>query len=143
MKRSLYAGRVLYGEPPHRNIQSKWYISPKEFEPDTYPPFVAAGFILFSSISLPRFYNQSKLHKYFKLDDVHLAIIAEHLNIEPIHMDSVIHRSEPDLDLKNIDATISAHSYTPAKLAKIWKISKDLIRIDKTYFKHLLEIYSN
>lgn len=139
MSESLYAGRVLYGEPPHRNIESKWYVSPDEYRRDKYPPFVAAGFILFTSKSLERFFNASKSHKLFKLDDVHVAIIAEHLQIQPVHMSSVLHRSEPDQDLANINETISAHSFTPTKLAKIWRNAKQFIRLEKSCYEKFLQ----
>lgn len=140
MKLSMYIGRVL-NEGPIRNIESKWYISPEEFKADMYPPLVTAGFILFSSQSLPRFYNESKYHTLFKLDDVHVALLAQHLNIKPIHMPNIIHLSESDVAIENANTIISAHSYSPTKLAEIWRQLNESIGIDKSYLKKLLDIY--
>lgn len=133
MRKSLYAGRVENG-PPERNIKSKWYISYKEYKNKTYPPFVSGAFILFSGESLALFCEASKPRKLFKFDDIHLALIAKHLNITPVHMTGVVHDFIPDQNWFNITENICIHSYTLNRFETIWNNSEHEIRVEDSFF---------
>lgn len=138
VKESLYAGRVIYNALPYRNIKSKWYVSPEEYKEEMYPPFIPAGFILFSSLSLPRFYNASKYNKLFILDDIYLAILAHSLGIQPIHMNSVVSYRKEDIEPRAEDI-VSYHPYSPDKLIYIWEEKKNQIKLNQSIYEDLLE----
>lgn len=138
-EKSFYAGRVFFDGIPYRNNQSKWYISHQEYQHELYPAFVTAGFILFSSRSLSRFYRASKTQTLFKFDDVYLGIIAKYLKITPIDMLEVIDTG-PDCEVENKDTIISVHACAPKDLVEIWKNEKEIIGLNEKSFKKMLEL---
>ena len=136
---SFYAGRVFFDGVPYRNNQSKWYISHQEYQNEMYPAFVAAGFILFSSQSLPRFYHASKTQAIFKFDDVYLGILAKYLKITPIDIEDVIDTGS-DCEIENTDTIISVHACAPDDLVEIWKNEKEIIGLNEKSIKKMLEL---
>ncbi|XP_059670345.1 beta-1,3-galactosyltransferase GALT1-like [Cornus florida] len=85
LKRTNVAHGLLYGlinsdSRPHRNSDSKWYISPEEWPEDTYPPWAhGPGYVISHDIAKAVYkrHKRGRL-KMFKLEDVAMGIwIAE------------------------------------------------------------------
>ncbi|XP_010257549.1 PREDICTED: beta-1,3-galactosyltransferase GALT1-like [Nelumbo nucifera] len=76
----LLYGLINSDSQPHRNTDSKWYISPEEWPEETYPPWAhGPGYVVSHDIakSISKRYKDGSL-KMFKLEDVAMGIwIAE------------------------------------------------------------------
>ncbi|KAG8071185.1 hypothetical protein GUJ93_ZPchr0006g41863 [Zizania palustris] len=74
--RGLLYGRINSDSGPHRNPESKWYISPEEWPEDKYPPWAhGPGYVVSQDIAkaISSWYKTSHL-KMFKLEDVAMGI---------------------------------------------------------------------
>ncbi|KAK1283318.1 Beta-1,3-galactosyltransferase 15 [Acorus calamus] len=78
--RGLLYGLINFDSKPHRNTDSKWYISPEEWPDETYPPWAhGPGYVISRDIAKSVYKQHKKGHlKMFKLEDVAMGIwIAE------------------------------------------------------------------
>lgn len=75
----LLYGLISFDSQPHRNEESKWYISPEEWPYNFYPPWAhGPGYIVSKDIAkfvVQR--HQEKQLKLFKLEDVAMGIWIE------------------------------------------------------------------
>ncbi|KAE8801872.1 Beta-1,3-galactosyltransferase 15 [Hordeum vulgare] len=72
----LLYGRINSDSGPHRNSESKWYISPEEWPEERYPPWAhGPGYVVSEDIAktINIWYKTSRL-KMFKLEDVAMGI---------------------------------------------------------------------
>ncbi|KAI3452846.1 hypothetical protein Pfo_009509 [Paulownia fortunei] len=78
--RGLLYGLINSDSQPHRNPDSKWYISPEEWSDNKYPPWAhGPGYVVSSDIAkaVSKKHRKGRL-KMFKLEDVAMGIwIAE------------------------------------------------------------------
>ncbi|KAK3042410.1 hypothetical protein RJ639_002456 [Escallonia herrerae] len=76
VSRGLLYGLINSDSRPHRNPDSKWYISPEEWSEDTYPPWAhGPGYIVSSDIAKTVYKKHKKGGlKVFKLEDVAMGI---------------------------------------------------------------------
>ncbi|CAK9183741.1 unnamed protein product [Ilex paraguariensis] len=76
VSRGLLYGLINSESRPHRNPDSKWYISPEEWPEDTYPPWAhGPGYVVSSDIAKAIYKRHKKGHlKMFKLEDVAMGI---------------------------------------------------------------------
>ncbi|XP_050277151.1 beta-1,3-galactosyltransferase GALT1 [Quercus robur] len=73
---ALLYGLINSDSRPHRNPDSKWYISPEEWRDETYPPWAhGPGYVVSHDISkaIYKKYKEGNL-KMFKLEDVAMGI---------------------------------------------------------------------
>ncbi|RWW31757.1 hypothetical protein GW17_00003607 [Ensete ventricosum] len=80
--RGLLYGRINSDSQPHRNVESKWYISPKEWPDEKYPPWAhGPGYVVSYDIA-KAVYKQHKEGqlKMFKLEDVAMGIWIDKMN---------------------------------------------------------------
>ncbi|KAF8390182.1 hypothetical protein HHK36_024704 [Tetracentron sinense] len=78
--RGLLYGRINSDSRPHRNPDSKWYISSEEWPEETYPPWAhGPGYVVSRDIAKAVYKRHKKGRlKMFKLEDVAMGIwIAE------------------------------------------------------------------
>lgn len=80
VKHGLLYGLINYDAQPHRNADSKWYISPEEYPEKTYPPWAhGPGYVVSNDIAKVVYtkHKEGSL-RMFKLEDVAMGIwIAE------------------------------------------------------------------
>ncbi|XP_059648833.1 beta-1,3-galactosyltransferase GALT1 [Cornus florida] len=74
--RGLLYGLINSDSRPHRNPESKWYISPKEWPEETYPPWAhGPGYVVSRDIAKAVYKRHKKGNlKMFKLEDVAMGI---------------------------------------------------------------------
>ncbi|KAG9451322.1 hypothetical protein H6P81_011287 [Aristolochia fimbriata] len=72
----LLYGLINSDSQPHRNPDSKWYISPEEWPEETYPPWAhGPGYVVSRDIAKAVYKQHKKGHlKMFKLEDVAMGI---------------------------------------------------------------------
>ncbi|XP_044416598.1 beta-1,3-galactosyltransferase GALT1-like [Triticum aestivum] len=77
----LLYGRINSDSGPHRNSESKWYISPEEWPEERYPPWAhGPGYVVSEDIAktINTWYKTSRL-KMFKLEDVAMGIWVDEM----------------------------------------------------------------
>ncbi|KAK4762748.1 hypothetical protein SAY86_008516 [Trapa natans] len=118
----LLYGLIESDSKPHRNPESKWYISPEEWKDDTYPPWAhGPGYVVSSDIAnaVYKRYNQGKL-KMFKLEDVSMGIWISDLKKE--HGLNVKYQNDDRIFNTGCkDQYIIAHYQGPREMLCLWQ----------------------
>lgn len=71
---------------PHRNKDSKYFITLNEYRPDVFPSFIFGPSYILTSDVIPAIYRESQKQPYLKLEDVFITgIIARILNISIVN----------------------------------------------------------
>ncbi|KAL9240758.1 hypothetical protein vseg_014941 [Gypsophila vaccaria] len=122
----LLYGLISFQSSPHRDKDSKWYISNEEWAKDSYPPWAhGPGYII--SRDIAKFIvqgHQRKDLKLFKLEDVAMGIWIENYknngNKVKYFTDDRFYNAGCDTDY------ILAHYQNPRKLLCLWeKLQKE------------------
>ncbi|KAE9595622.1 hypothetical protein Lal_00030703 [Lupinus albus] len=126
LKRIDVAHGLLYGlinsdSKPHRNSDSKWYISPQEWSEATYPPWAhGPGYVISHDIAntVYRKYREGHL-KMFKLEDVAMGIWIADMKKEGLEV-----RYENEGRVYNEgckDGYVVAHYQGPREMLCLWQ----------------------
>lgn len=138
MEEVLYAGRVV-SRYPQRVKHMKWYLTTEEYPLNTFPPFVAANFLLLSQKSLKTIYSVSNQFKMFFMDDAFLGVLAYKCEIKPVNLPNVIGYLPLLLPYKMYDERVLGfHGFlgvSSNEMVDIWAAVGDSIRFKAEYFK--------
>ncbi|OIW04764.1 hypothetical protein TanjilG_08647 [Lupinus angustifolius] len=126
LKRINLAHGLLYGlinsdSKPHRNSDSKWYISPQEWSEANYPPWAhGPGYVISHDIAktVYRKYREGHL-KMFKLEDVAMGIWIADMKKEGLEV-----RYENEGRVYNEgckDGYVVAHYQGPREMLCLWQ----------------------
>jgi len=77
------------GTKPSRDPQSKWFVSPEEYEPSTYPKYCGGLAYLITPNLIRRLYHEAAASgaKYFWVDDVFVTgILRELAKVDPFYL---------------------------------------------------------
>ena len=76
----FYMGSISYNSEPHRNTNSKWYISYEQYSNSVYPPFAhGPGYVLPKALCVHIAKEDDiKELKVLPLEDVGMAVWVEH-----------------------------------------------------------------
>ena len=122
----LYSGFVFPSSPAMRHWPSKWYVSLEEYPFSKYPPYVTAGSILLTNMSLIDMHFASYYTKHFRFDDIYVAILAKKLSIAPIPNEN-FHFWSFSYDTDKYTDVIAAHGFgDPNHLLHCWNEQKSL-----------------
>ncbi|KAL8218785.1 hypothetical protein R6Q57_022158 [Mikania cordata] len=131
LKRVNVSHGLLYGlinsdSQPHRNPDSKWYISPKEWPEEKYPPWAhGPGYVVSHDIAKAINNKHKKGHlKMFKLEDVAMGIWIADLKKNGLEV-----RYEKEERVYNEgckDGYVVAHYQGPREMLCLWqKLQED------------------
>lgn len=119
-KRSVY-GRLAKKWKPIRNKKSKYYVSPQQYFPSIFPPFVTGPAYLITNDAISDLYRKALEQTYLKLEDVYTTgIVAQLLNIKRIHVSEFLNRRIA-FNQCNIKKAISLHMIKPNEQFDLWK----------------------
>ncbi|KAK7274843.1 hypothetical protein RIF29_15942 [Crotalaria pallida] len=126
LKRINVAHGLLYGlinsdSRPHRNTDSKWYISPQEWSESTYPPWAhGPGYVISHDIAKTVYKKYREGHlKMFKLEDVAMGIWIADMKKEGLEV-----RYENEERVYNEgckDGYVVAHYQGPREMLCLWQ----------------------
>ncbi|XP_051122483.1 beta-1,3-galactosyltransferase GALT1-like [Andrographis paniculata] len=119
--RGLLYGLINTDSKPHRNPDSKWFISPEEWPDDTYPPWAhGPGYVVSNDIArtVSKKHRKGRL-KIFKLEDVAMGIWIADMQKKGLQV-----RYEKDERIINDgckDGYVVAHYQGPRELLCLWQ----------------------
>ncbi|XP_068637179.1 beta-1,3-galactosyltransferase GALT1-like [Aristolochia californica] len=116
----LLYGLINSDSQPHRNPESKWYISPEEWPENTYPPWAhGPGYVVSRDIAKTVYKQHKKgLLKMFKLEDVAMGIwIAE---MKKNGLDVKYIKEERVYNEGCRDGYVVAHYQGPREMLCLW-----------------------
>ncbi|XP_047322749.1 beta-1,3-galactosyltransferase GALT1 [Impatiens glandulifera] len=133
LKRINATQGLLYGlinsdSQPHRNPDSKWYISPEEWREDTYPPWAhGPGYVISGDIAkaIHKQYEEGKL-KMFKLEDVAMGIWIADLKKQGLEVKYEMEERVFNDGCK--DGYVVAHYQGPREMMCLWTKLRDTKR---------------
>lgn len=119
-KRTIY-GRLAKKWKPIRNRKSKYYVSPQQYFPTTFPHFTTGPAYLFTADIVHELYAKSLNQTYLKLEDVYTTgIVAQQLNIKRIQVNEFLNRRIA-FNQCNIKKAISLHMIKANEQFDLWK----------------------
>jgi beta-1,3-galactosyltransferase len=130
LKQSKVKNGFLYGlinsdAKPHRDPNSKWYINPKEWEEETYPPWAhGPGYVVSKDIAtlIHKKYESGQL-KMFKLEDVAMGVWIANLKKDGLKVSYVNEPRVYNEGCKN--NYVVAHYQNPRHMLCLWKILQE------------------
>ncbi|XP_072141610.1 beta-1,3-galactosyltransferase 1-like [Dermacentor andersoni] len=128
VKRTMWG--YLYRDPqPDRNVSSKWYVSRKEYAPDTYPPFLSGTGYLISGDSIAALEELTHDECFFPFEDVYLtSFVAKRAQVSRLGLNgfSIEHKwfHQPC----STPRVVTSHDWSAAALRQEW--SRAVSRLD-------------
>ncbi|KAG2659333.1 beta-1,3-galactosyltransferase GALT1-like isoform X2 [Panicum virgatum] len=117
----LLYGRIDSDSSPHRNPESKWYISQEEWPEEKYPPWAhGPGYVVSQDIAreINTWYKASHL-KMFKLEDVAMGIWVNDLKKDGL---PVKYETDTRINIDGCnDGYIVAHYQEPRDMLCLWE----------------------
>lgn len=119
-KRTIY-GRLAKKWKPIRNKKSKYYVSPQQYGPSTFPQFTTGPAYLMTHDCVHDLYVRALNETYLKLEDVYTTgIVAQKLGIKRVHVNEFLNRRIA-FNQCNIKKAISLHMIKPQEQFDLWK----------------------
>jgi len=123
-QRNIY-GRLAKKWKPIRNKKSKYYISPQQYKPPTFPDFTTGPAYLFPAHLAKELYIAALNHTYFKLEDVFVTgIVANSLKIKRVQAPEFLNK-RVSLTSCAVQKGISIHMVKGAEQFDLWKKQLD------------------
>ncbi|VDI31445.1 Hypothetical predicted protein [Mytilus galloprovincialis] len=126
-RENIQSGRdVMFGHKqcnsdPVRSKASKyrkWYISEREYQPLTLPPFLSGGSVLTHFNVVRKLRIAFPYMKPIFLDDVYVSLVAQKLGVHILHNERFVNS---DLRRMNFNFIISCHNYNSTEyLYEAW-----------------------
>ncbi|XWS44309.1 hypothetical protein CRYUN_Cryun15aG0034000 [Craigia yunnanensis] len=117
----LFYGLINYDARPHRNADSKWYISPEEYPGRTYPPWAhGPGYVVSNDIAKAIYtkHKEGRL-RMFKLEDVAMGIWIADMKREGLKVYYINEGRVYNEGCK--DGYVVAHYQSPRELLCLWQ----------------------
>lgn len=133
---------------PHRNKNSKWYVTFKEYPEDLYPDYCGGFFFLMTNDIIGPLHNEMFYTKFFWIDDVWLTGIAiKEINVTlECRKDMIVEQEEVEkrfIDVKSVKQTFGGHlGKKTDKITELWNCLYPLY-LNAYYFKKSKEKYMN
>ncbi|XP_077245984.1 beta-1,3-galactosyltransferase GALT1-like [Tasmannia lanceolata] len=123
--RGLLYGLINSDSQPHRNTDSKWYISPEEWPENNYPPWAhGPGYVVSQDIAkmVYRQHKKGRL-KMFKLEDVAMGIWIADMKKGGLGIRYVNEERVHNAGCK--DGFVVAHYQGPREMLCLWQKLQD------------------
>ncbi|PPD85701.1 hypothetical protein ES288_D09G018500v1 [Gossypium darwinii] len=121
VKHGLLYGLINYDAQPHRNADSKWYISPEEYPEKTYPPWAhGPGYVVSNDIAKAVYTkHKERSLRMFKLEDVAMGIWIAEMKKEGF---KVYYKDEKRVYNEGCnDGFVVAHYQSPREMLCLWQ----------------------
>ncbi|KAE8675804.1 Beta-1,3-galactosyltransferase 15 [Hibiscus syriacus] len=125
VRNGLLYGLINYDAQPHRNADSKWYISPEEYPEKTYPPWAhGPGYVVSNDIAKAVYtkYKEGSL-RMIKLEDVAMGIWIAEMKREGLKVNYMNEKRVYNEGCN--DGFVVAHYQSPREMLCLWHKLKD------------------
>ncbi|KAF2299454.1 hypothetical protein GH714_031995 [Hevea brasiliensis] len=121
IRHGLLYGLINYNAQPHRNPNSKWYISVEEWRESFYPPWAhGPGYVVSQDIAKAVYKRHKKGQlKMFKLEDVAMGIWIAEMKKGSLHVTYVNEERVYNEGCK--DGYVVAHYQSPREMLCLWQ----------------------
>ncbi|KAF2299466.1 hypothetical protein GH714_032048 [Hevea brasiliensis] len=121
IRHGLLYGLINYNAQPHRNPNSKWYISVEEWPESFYPPWAhGPGYVVSQDIAKAVYKRHKKGQlKMFKLEDVAMGIWIAEMKKGSLHVTYVNEERVYNEGCK--DGYVVAHYQSPREMLCLWQ----------------------
>ncbi|XP_075527611.1 beta-1,3-galactosyltransferase 5-like [Dermacentor variabilis] len=127
VKRTMW-GYLHRHSTPIRNVSSKWYVSRKEYAPDTYPPFLSGTGYLISGDSIAALEELTHDECFFPFEDVYLtAIVAERAQVSRLGFDGFSNEHKWFHQPCSTPRVVTSHHWSAAALRHEWSRAVSLL----------------
>ncbi|XP_060082846.1 uncharacterized protein LOC132562136 [Ylistrum balloti] len=107
--------------PPHREANSKWYVSYKSYRHSSFPPMCSGtGYIISLDLVL-EILQISKNIPYFHLEDVFIALCIKKLNVKPVYLQGFSNMRTPYDACRYRYKVVTSHEIAPNLLVNYWE----------------------
>ncbi|XP_015599136.1 beta-1,3-galactosyltransferase 1-like [Cephus cinctus] len=118
--RNVIFGRRSDNTIPHRDKDSKYYVSLVNYKQPVFPPFLIGPAYLISSDIIHNLYIESLKTTFLKLEDVFTTgIVARNLGINRVHVIKFINQRE-SFSICELQKSISLHSINYHEQYDLW-----------------------
>ncbi|CAC5392414.1 B3GALT1 [Mytilus coruscus] len=116
-----FIGGFCWGpSTPHRNRNSKWYVSFKGYREDKFPPMCSGtGYVI--SMDLVLTILQTSEHiPFFHLEDVYIAMCLQKMRVTPNYLHGFNNMKPGFTPCSYKNDIITSHGVTPKELVTYW-----------------------
>lgn len=118
--KSIY-GKVAKNWMPHRNKNSKYYVSPEQFPGKQYPYFTTGPAYLFTGDSAKLLYDGSLSQPFLRLEDVVLTgIVAQKVGIVRWHQ-PLMKNVPVKVNICTFKELMTSHKHSPENMESLWE----------------------
>ncbi|KAE8621413.1 hypothetical protein XENTR_v10004826 [Xenopus tropicalis] len=120
---NLFTGSLREDDEPIRDMNSKWYISEKEFPGSKYAPFCSGTGYVFSVDIAHKILNVSSTVPFFKLEDVYVGMCLEKLEIklQDLHTETTFFAYRPAFTICGYRKLVTSHGVEPYEMYLFWE----------------------
>ena len=111
---------------PHRDKNSKWYVTNEEYQENLYPDYCGGFFFLMTNDIIGPLYNEMFYTRFFWVDDVWLTGLAiKEINVTlECRKDMIVEQEFVEkrfIDYKEAEQTFAGHlGYKVEKITELW-----------------------
>ena len=116
-----FMGGVCWGpSPPHRERNSKWYVSFQQYGRSSFPPMCSGTGYVMSGDVVPDILVQSKNIPFFYLEDVYVALCLKNIKVKPVLLQGFYHTLVDFVPCNYRNKVITSHELNDRDLRNIW-----------------------
>ena len=120
-----FLGGFCWGpSPPHRDMNSKWYVSYNMYRGGSFPSMCSGTGYIISSNIVPKILTASRNIPFFYLEDVYLAICVKQIGLHPTSITGFHNLLEPYSRCGYKNEVITSHQVSPEALTYYWEDRK-------------------
>ncbi|KAM4035290.1 beta-1,3-galactosyltransferase 2-like [Anomaloglossus baeobatrachus] len=120
-KKNFFTGMITLNGLPHREKDSKWYMSTKTYSKMFYPPFCTGTGYVFSGDMAKKIYLAATSMQMFPFEDVFVGMCLEKLGVKIFELsENWFRRDRVPYDRCKFTRLVTMHHFTPEELLKIW-----------------------
>ncbi|XP_056425109.1 beta-1,3-galactosyltransferase 2-like isoform X2 [Hyla sarda] len=120
-KKNFFTGLIVHDALPHRDKESKWYISTEIYSQKYYPPYCSGTGYVFSGDMAKKIYLVAEVLQIFPFEDVFVGMCLQRLKVKISELREAwfIGERVPYARCK-FTKLVTVHRFTPKELLEVW-----------------------
>lgn len=109
---------------PHREPQSKWYVSFNSYSKSKFPPMCSGTGYIMSRDVLTGILRKSRNIPFFHLEDVYVALCTQKLSVTPVNLQGFSNMRQSFSPCFYRNSVMTSHYVSPDTLKEYWSQSR-------------------